>query len=291
MRRRTQDDEWPTVTPLNTVRGAFRTGDNEIRLLVRVTSDLLRGSGQGIHPAVATAEGVEPAQRKTFTSRQGGVTVFWKLASTSGASIGSLRAQAVAVEATTADTLILEFKLDDSSLKVSRVDPAGTVSHLVRQLLARPVSDPVVALAAVLECPTSEVTWLLRARGGSRLGGHDRRHLSYEFLRRPVAKSTVLRPFRTAWDSVERCNRRVSESGLAKLHPGFLRQYECPRRAGGPDLDIRGRCRHQHWSHGPCLWVPRSHAPEPSRWIRRQKRCRAFRYRRRSPQPTTDQGS
>ena len=60
VRRRTQDDEWPTVAPLNTVRGAFRNGDNEIRLLVRVTSELLRGSGQTIHPAVALRRGSEP---------------------------------------------------------------------------------------------------------------------------------------------------------------------------------------------------------------------------------------
>ena len=165
VRRRTPDDEWPTVAPLNTVRGAFRNGDNEIRLIVRVTADVLRGSGQVIPPAVATAVGVEPGQRKIFTNAHGNVTVFWKLASTSGVSIGSLRAHAVALGATTADILILAFNLDDSSLEVSLVDPTAPVSQQLHQLLARPASDPVAALAAALECAPHEVTGVLRARG------------------------------------------------------------------------------------------------------------------------------
>ena len=142
VRRRTQDDEWPTVAPLNTVRGAFRNGDNEIRLLVRVTSELLRGSGKTIHPAVATAVGVNPGQRKIFTSPHGQVTVFWPLTSTSGASIGSLRAHAVAVEATAPDTLVLAFKLHDGSLGVSRVGPDDGAPRWVEQLLGRSVPDP-----------------------------------------------------------------------------------------------------------------------------------------------------
>ncbi|MCH9701857.1 MAG: winged helix-turn-helix domain-containing protein [Actinomycetia bacterium] len=165
VRRRTQDDEWPTVAPLNTVRGAFRNGDNEIRLLIRVTADLLRGSGQAIHPAVAAAAGVDPGQRRTFTSPHGQITVFWPLTSTSGARIGSLRAQAVAVEATTADTLVLAFKLHDGSVEVSRMGPDDSAARWVEQLLGRPVPDPVAALASGLDCSPSEVAGVLRARG------------------------------------------------------------------------------------------------------------------------------
>ena len=46
VRRRTETDGWPTVPPLNTARGAFHNGPNEIRVAVPVTFDLLRGSGQ-----------------------------------------------------------------------------------------------------------------------------------------------------------------------------------------------------------------------------------------------------
>lgn len=52
-----------------------------------------------------------------------------------------------------------------TSLEVSRVDAGGAVSHRVQELLARPVSDPVAALAAALECAPHEVTGLFRARG------------------------------------------------------------------------------------------------------------------------------
>ena len=46
VRRRTKADRWPPVPPLNTIRGAFRNGANEIRVAIPVTSELLRGSGQ-----------------------------------------------------------------------------------------------------------------------------------------------------------------------------------------------------------------------------------------------------
>ncbi|WP_396922709.1 hypothetical protein [Mycolicibacterium sp.] len=97
VRRRTKADDWPPVPPLNTIRGAFRNGANEIRIAVSVTSQLLRGSGQTVHPAVATAVGVSPGEQRTFSSPHGEVTLYWKLASTTGANLGSLRAHAVAV--------------------------------------------------------------------------------------------------------------------------------------------------------------------------------------------------
>jgi hypothetical protein len=53
MRRRAESDELPPVAPLYIARGAFRNGDNEIRLAMPVNADVLRGSGQPIHPAVA----------------------------------------------------------------------------------------------------------------------------------------------------------------------------------------------------------------------------------------------
>lgn len=57
-RRRTKADGWPTLPRLNTVRGVFRNGPNEIRVAQLVTSEVLRGSGQTVHPVVADAAGV-----------------------------------------------------------------------------------------------------------------------------------------------------------------------------------------------------------------------------------------
>lgn len=169
VRRRTAADKWPSVPPLNTVRGAFRNGHNEIRLAVPVTTEVLRGSGQAIHPAVAAALGVAPGARQVFASPHGEVTVFWKLSSTSGANVGSLRAQAVAVEATVRDTLVLAFRLDDASLEVTRLGPDEGGMRRLRHLLGHTVRNPAAALAASLQCRRSEVTAVLRARGDHEL--------------------------------------------------------------------------------------------------------------------------
>jgi hypothetical protein len=165
VRRRTAVDEWPSVPPLNAVRGAFRNGDNEIRLALPVTADVLRGSGQAIHPAVAAEVGVAPGERRVFASPHGEVTVVWKLSSTSGANVGSLRAQAVAVEATAADTLVLAFRLGDASLAVTRLDPEEPALRRLAHLLGHAVRNPAAALAASLGCRRSDVAAVLRARG------------------------------------------------------------------------------------------------------------------------------
>lgn len=165
VRRRTKADGWPPVPPLNTVRGAFRNGRNEIRLAVLVTSELLRGSGQHVHPAAAAAAGVDPGEQRTFAGPHGQVALVWKLASTTGANLGSLRAQAVAVNASAGDTLVLALRIDDASLDVARLgsEDAGTVR--LRTLLGRTVRNPVAALAASLDCQREEVATVLRARG------------------------------------------------------------------------------------------------------------------------------
>jgi hypothetical protein len=169
VRRRTSTDEWPPVPPLNRARGAFRNGHNEIRLALPVTADVLRGSGQAIHPAVATAVGVTPDQRRTFASPHGEITLFWKLSSTTGANIGSLRAHAVAAEATTADTLVVAFGLHDAPLEVTRLGPDADGMRRLRHLLGLTVGNPTAALAASLQCRRSEVTAVLRARGDHEL--------------------------------------------------------------------------------------------------------------------------
>ena len=66
-RRRTEVDGWPAVPPLNTARGAFHNGPNEIRIALPVTFDVLRGSGQTLNPAIATALGINPGQQRSFT--------------------------------------------------------------------------------------------------------------------------------------------------------------------------------------------------------------------------------
>ena len=126
VRRRTDSDKWPPVAPLNTARGAFCNGDNEVRLAVAVSIDVLRGSGLQIRPAVAAALGVNPGERRVFTSPYRDVAVAWRLSSTNGPSLGSLRAAAQALAADLKDTLVLSFGLDEGSLHVARIDAQVT---------------------------------------------------------------------------------------------------------------------------------------------------------------------
>ncbi|MCW2651666.1 MAG: hypothetical protein JWR32_2642 [Mycobacterium sp.] len=169
IRRRTDTDIWPPVPPLNTTRGAFRNGANEIWLALPVTTEMLRGSGQHIRPAVATALGVNPGQRRAFASPHGQVTVTWRLTATNGPSIGSLRAPAIATSATLADTLVLVFRLIDTSLDFTRIGAGTTGIHRLRQLLGRTVRTPAAALAASLNCPRADVAAVLRNRGDTDL--------------------------------------------------------------------------------------------------------------------------
>ncbi|MFN8090275.1 MAG: hypothetical protein U0R81_15125 [Mycobacterium sp.] len=169
-RRRTKADGWPAVPPLNTVRGVFRNGANEIRVAHLVTSEVLRGSGQTVHPAVADAAGVLPGQQRTFTSAHGPVTLSWKLASTRGVGIGSLRGHAVAVEASAGDTLVLVFKLGDASLKVIRLGAEDSGRARLHKLLGHAVRKPAAAaLAAALNCRKEDVGAVLRRRGENEL--------------------------------------------------------------------------------------------------------------------------
>jgi hypothetical protein len=150
---------------MNSVRGAFRVGRKEIQLAIPVTADMLRGSGLPIRPAVAAALGVNPGQRRVFTSPHGQVPVMWRMSSTSGPSIGSLRAHTMATGANLQDTLVLIFSLDEASLNVTRIDAEVAGIQRLRLILGRAVRKPAAALAASLNCQQPDVAAVLRKRG------------------------------------------------------------------------------------------------------------------------------
>lgn len=165
VRRRTNADGWPPVPPLRAIRGAFHNGDNEIRVALPVTSEMLRGSGQALHKAVAAAASVAPGQQRTFTSPRGEVTLTWSLSSTHGTNLGSLRALARAVGATIGDTVVVALRTDESTVEVTRLAPADAGLPRLRKLLGRTVRKPVAGLSAALRCRPQDVDAVLRARG------------------------------------------------------------------------------------------------------------------------------
>jgi hypothetical protein len=165
VRRRADTDEWPLVPALNTAPGAFRNGDNEIRLAIPVTIDMLRGSGLQLRPAAAAALEVSPGQQRVFSSPHGQVVVSWRLSSTNGPSLGSLRSSATANGATVGDTLVVAFRLEESTLDVERIGAEVAGVERLRRLLDRTVRKPAAALAASLDCRRAAVAAVLRRRG------------------------------------------------------------------------------------------------------------------------------
>lgn len=165
VRRRTAADGWPPVPPLNSVRGVFHPRPDEFRIAFRVTADLLRGSGQKLHAAPATALGVHPGSERTFTGTLCDVTVYWRLFSVTGAGVGSLRAIATALGAKLADTLVFVFNVRDSTVAVQRVARSNSVDRLAAVVGGPVAPSPRAALARAVGCDPDELHGLLQRRG------------------------------------------------------------------------------------------------------------------------------
>jgi hypothetical protein len=165
LRKRTPRDGWRTVPPLNTTRGVFRNGDNEIRVCYTVDRDLIRGSGQHIAPTVAAALGVSPGEHISVTSPYGELKLAWRLSASRGPSIGSLRVLATEAGAQLGDELVLVFDLHRRSVSTELITAAASLERRMGALLGVEAPDPRSSLARSLSCPVSDVEALLAARG------------------------------------------------------------------------------------------------------------------------------
>jgi hypothetical protein len=155
-------------SPLAKARGAFHNGPNQIRLAIPVTKDVLRGSGQPIHPAVAGALGLKPGQQRSFTGLID-IVIRWQLSSAKGPSVGTLRPLASAVEAVEGDDLVLVLNSRGGTFDVERIAAADNLRQRLQMLIARPSHNPLSAIATSLNCRPNEVTALLRQRGDTDL--------------------------------------------------------------------------------------------------------------------------
>ena len=165
VRRRIEADGWPAVAALSTARGAFHRGRHEIRVALPVTSDVLRGSGQTVNPAVATALGVHPGQRRSFSGPRVEVSLFWGLSATNGAKLSSLRGVATTLGAQRDDTIVLAFNLPDATVEATRISADADARQRLKLLLGKAVRNPVTALARSLGCKPEDVAALLSRRG------------------------------------------------------------------------------------------------------------------------------
>lgn len=169
VRRRTKRDGWPAVAALNTVRGAFRNGPNEIRVALPVTFELLRGSGQTFAPALATALGIHPEQQRHFTGSLTDITLFWRENALNGASVGSLRGLATTLNATLDDTIVLIFNTEAGTVEATLLSAEHDNTTRLKSLLGTSADDPAAALAEALACTPEQLRPLLVRRGETQL--------------------------------------------------------------------------------------------------------------------------
>lgn len=170
VRRRTEKDGWIVDTSLSVTRGTYRIGTS-IRYEVRVSKDVLRGSGQAIPAGTAIALGVSPGAKISFSSKTGDeVLVGWRLWSTSGPDIGSIRLLANKVGASNGDYLVLVFDTIERTVE-ARVLQADLDKDMALKLLvdANLNSDKATILAEAIEVSRGEVRSTLRARGDERI--------------------------------------------------------------------------------------------------------------------------
>lgn len=168
VRRRTSADGWPAVAPLNTVRGVFRNGDNKIRVAVPVTPDLLRGSGQTVSPALATALGIHPGAQRSFTGTAP-ITLSWRVSALNGATLGSLRGLATDLGALLDDTVVLVFDTRNGTVAAERLPAHATGTERLRALLGEVTDSPAEDFARALNCDPAQARELLTRRGDGHL--------------------------------------------------------------------------------------------------------------------------
>lgn len=169
VRRRTETDGWPKAPPLNTARGAFHNGPNEIRIALPVTFDLLRGSGQTLNSAIARALGIHPGEQRSFTGTLTDINLSWRQSANTGATVGSLREAAMTLGAQLGDTIVLAFNLCDNTIDITRIPADADLRQRLRALLGKSVRNPAAALARALRCSTDDVAALLNRRGDREL--------------------------------------------------------------------------------------------------------------------------
>ena len=167
VRRRTSDDGFTVKEQIRDARGVFRTSDDELRLLVPVTVNGLRGSGQAISPAVAAGLGVMPDQERAFSLRDGGtLTVHWRLQANNGPDIGSIKAILESLDAKVGDSLVLVFDAAGGNLEVRHLSAELRGAPMLKRILDC-FNDASLAesTASALGCPAAEVHSILRQRG------------------------------------------------------------------------------------------------------------------------------
>ena len=116
-------------------------------LRVLVDEDVLRGSGRTISAAFAGQVSVEPGNKITIPGPESAITVSWPVSSITGPSLGSLRAEALALDALHGDFLFLVYlvdqgRFDTKLVRASEIEAADGLSRLALLHGLQPTGDP-----------------------------------------------------------------------------------------------------------------------------------------------------
>ena len=174
LRLRTDADEPYQCDPDAILRtpGVFNLGPGRLGRLLKVDSNMLRGSGTMLTHAAGAILQVEVNQNITFSNQHGDtVTVTFPESSIVGPSLGSVRRIAERLSAKAGDYLTLVLDRSGLSLMAQLTDLSGRVPSWETVGRMTGIIAPVNldSLASALGCRPGEVRGLLRARGDDAL--------------------------------------------------------------------------------------------------------------------------
>jgi hypothetical protein len=143
--RNDNDERFPIDIDLRSAPDCCLTPDGW-SLRVPVDSDVLRGSGKSISAAFAARIGVLPGDKVNVPGPESMITVSWPRSSITGPSVGSLRAEALALDAVTGDLLFLIFvknetRFDTRLMRASDIEATRGISRLARLHGLQPADD------------------------------------------------------------------------------------------------------------------------------------------------------
>jgi hypothetical protein len=170
VRKRVDSDGWPVDSTLRSARGTYRVRDS-IRYELKVSKDVLRGSGQCIPTGTAVALGVPPGMKRSFATKTGiNIYVGWRPWSTTGPDIGSIRSLASTAGASEGDYLVLVFDTQNQTIEASLLKAESDQATVLKVLADAIInSDASTMMAEAIEVSRGEVRSALRARGDERI--------------------------------------------------------------------------------------------------------------------------
>lgn len=170
IRHRDEGETFSVDAKISDVRGVYRSSSSVISVTVPVDEEVLRGSGRPLPPAVAALLGVMPNLPRAFGSPVGELRVTWPVTAALGPTLGATRSLAQSVQAEQGDWIRLDFNVEDSTARVTRIraldliqlDQPDALSLLTG--IEDCSANPLEALSQALNVPVGSVRQALSNR-------------------------------------------------------------------------------------------------------------------------------